>query len=161
MSNEKVIKDVQEKIQKAYEKLTKPAYTKKFAEFVKEDVKKRVRLGYGVKANLSPKQRLKAIEDSTIKQRKKLSQVGDLSQFTSPRRSNLTRSGQLTDSIIGLGMNREFIVEVEDSRNDGVTNSEIVSGQEKQGRPFLYITDLEKKRLNNLVKKAILEEIRK
>lgn len=161
MSNEKTIKSVQEKIDKAYEKLTRASSTKVFATFVRDDVKKRVRMGYGVKGNLMPKENLKPLKQSTIDDRKKLQGEGKLNAFTNPRRSNLTRSGQLTDSLVALGMNKEFIIEVQDARNDGKTNSQIVSGQEKQGRPFLYITDLEQKRLNNLVKKAILSEIRK
>lgn len=158
--NDAILDKVMKKIEKAYDTLTSKKYTKMFAESVADDVRKRVRLGYGVRANFASKEKLKDITEKTKIYRKRLRGKGELSEYTSPNRSNLTRSGQLTDSIIGLGQAKEFIVEVSDYRDDGKKNSDIVDAQEKQGRPFLYISNLEQKRLNSFVKSEILKLIR-
>lgn len=152
---------INKKIKDALKELEKPENTKLFADDVADDIRKRTRLGFGVPENKASKQKLKPLRPLTIKQRLELKKAGELDQRTTPKRSNLTRTGQLLDSIQGTKKKGEIVVEIKEGRKgERVKNSEIVENQEKQGRPFFYITDIEFKKLTRDIKKSILKIIR-
>lgn len=157
--NQKKIQEIAIKIEKSVKDIEKNSF--EYSEMLADDIRKRVRLGYGVSGDGLPRKKLKAITAQTIKARQRLKDKNKLHPMTSPGRSNLTRTGQLTDAIVAKKDSKKRIaVEIEENRDDGVLNSDIVLGQENEGRPFFYVTDLEKKRLFDLIKKQILKSIR-
>jgi hypothetical protein len=131
-----------------------------YAMFLSELIKKRTRLGYGVKKDGGEKSPLKALSKGYKKTRK---DSGKLSSLTSVNKSNLTFTGQLLNSLFGVGTSiGKGEVYIKEERNDGVQNSDIVDGQEKkQGRSFFYVSKLEKQQLANTARKDLLEYIKK
>jgi len=157
------------KLEKRFKGIISGAFSRErmdaYAMFLANLIKKRTRLGYGVKEEGADKQKLAALSKPYIKIRKdsRKNLRGVLSSETSPSKSNLTFTGQLLNAILGrnkgIGKGEVYIKE---QRNDGVKNSDIVEGQEKkQGRPFFYISKLEKQQLKNAAAKDLRDYIKK
>jgi len=135
----------------------------KYGNSLADDIKKRTRLGKGVKENFGKTHKLKPLTSNDyVEQRYDDKEAGRLSPYTSPERSNLTRTGQLLDSIRSKVISdNKFEIYVKDSRRDGVKNSDIIDGQEDQGRFFLYASNLEYKRIRDQFRKDIQENMLK
>lgn len=132
---------------------------------LRNDIVKRTRLGSGVRDNLKKKQKLKRL---TSKKYVKLrSSSSELSDLTKPSKSNLTFSGQLLDSLTPIS-NKAFegSIKIKETRKKLkhqktiINNSKIIEYQEVQGRPFFYVTDLENKRLEQMMKKKLKKYLR-
>lgn len=113
--------------------------------FIVSLIQKRTRLGYGVSQNGGDKKRLKGLTEGYIAQRARDKSKGRLSSFTSPGRSNLTRTGQLLDSLraeyTGSGSIR---ISPSGLRFDGrLSNLRVAQYQEDQGRVFNRVSKLE------------------
>jgi len=123
-------------------------------------VKKRTRLGYGVKNRGDKKDKLKALTSTAYKKHRKKS--ADLNrQYTKPNKSNLTFTGQLLDAITGRARGKKIEVYMKEDRDDGEKNSDIVGYQSDQGRDFFELTDKEIKGLRNQLKKDLIKLLRK
>jgi hypothetical protein len=89
-------------------------------------------------------------------------QEGGLHPGTSPKKSNLTRSGQLLDSEgvtkVGYGT---VSVGPSGSRADGKTNQEIAGYVSEGGRPFNHLSKVEIKRLQDSVKKQLRDALKR
>lgn len=145
-------KQIQEAIAKALEELESPRNMRKYAEEAARIVKVRTRLGYGVDREGGQKKKLKALSDSYVEQRKK----SKLHSETTPKRSNLTRSGQLLDSYGPTKVARgEAFVGPGGSRNDGKTNEEIAQYVSDQGRAFNNFSRLEAKQISDMISKDL------
>jgi len=119
---------------------------KRLAEGVAEQIRKRTRLGYGVDRSGAKQTKLKPLKSEKYIRRRQIARKGgELSGNTSPKRSNLTFTGQLLDAIKGKALRAgESVVYVDENRDDGVLNSDIIDGQENiQGRPFYHISKTE------------------
>jgi len=91
-----------------------------------------------------------------------LESAGGLSQFTSPRKSNLTRSGQLLDSVAGTNPTvRTVIVSPTGQRDDGKTNKQIGEYVSDAGRKFNNLSEIELKRLSDWIRLQAKAAIRK
>jgi len=88
-------------IKKIRDKILKKTFTRsnleKIAESIKDDIKKRTRLGYGVENNGDRKKKLAPLAESTKKSKRR--RKGQLSNQTTPSRSNLTDTGEMLDSL--------------------------------------------------------------
>lgn len=126
------------------------------ADMMKVIIKTRTRGGVGVQDNR--KKKLKALKKKTIKARERFP---NLSSETTPSTSNLTRSGQLLDSLEGIGLKESYKVQIKTGRNDGAKNDDIIRGQEEMGRTFLELSGGEKQELAREAKALILKEIKK
>lgn len=102
---------------------------------------RRTRLGYGVPDHLASKRRFTPLKDNYVKQRKK----SRLSSLTSPKKSNLTRTGQMLDSMKILRQtSNSVIIGPSGTRSDSrSSNSEIAQYNADRGRVFLNLSDLE------------------
>lgn len=120
----------------------RPDIFKHLGEFSIKLITRRTRLGYGVDEFLAPKRRLKPLSEKYVKQRSK----SRLSSFTSPKRSNLTRSAQMIDSLKIIRQTKSSVVigptgnRKEDST---ITNQEIAQYNAENGRSFMQLSDLE------------------
>lgn len=124
-----------------------------------EMIRIRTRLGYGVPRDDAKRRKLKSLQPTTIEQRILLSQRGLMSQFTRPRRSNLTATGQLLDSLQTIkARGKQVIIGPKGSRWDtDLTNPEVSEFVSRQGRPYLHLTALEVKKLARFYQNEIVK----
>lgn len=128
-------------------------FSRQAGEFVADRIKKRTRLGRGIDGPLKP------LSEPYKKARK--NRRSELSEFTSPRKSNLTFTGQMLDAISVLsatigkvrvgfyGFRKDF-----DGRS--LTNKKVAEYVSKD-RPFFGLTEPEERGL----KKFIVDRIKK
>ena len=133
------------------------------AEDAAERIKRRTRLGYGVKdgRRSGKRERLKETKESYRKARARDKKRGRLSSTTTVKKSNLTRTGQLLASIRGRSSGTAAIIETKGGRDDGRSNSEVAGYVAENGRPFFELTDKELKGLRNTIKKDLIKRLRK
>lgn len=114
-------------------------------EFMIEKIRVRTQLGNGVTDNLAEKSKLKPLSKKYIEQRKIFS---GLSTMTTPKRSNLTRTGSMLDSLKIKSMSKTAIrIGPSGSDRFGVSNSSKAYWQEKMGRIFLRLSFQEVKQI--------------
>lgn len=116
-------------------------------------IKKRTRAGYGVNANYGGKERLDALSPRYKKQRKK--NKSDLSSEARWNKSNLTKTGSMLDSLYAVVKKLTFRVTVRGEDRDNVSNREKAWWLEEGGRPFLYLSKIEIKRLTKELQKKL------
>lgn len=137
-----------------------PQFLDPIAVIAADLIRKRTRLGYSVAREGADRQKLAGLSEKYIEFRKK----SRLSQFTTPRRSNLTFSGQLLDSIKGRSTPRGIVVYLENQRSDPgkkkVTNAQIKDYQEKQGRPFFYLSRTEIINIERVYRQKVFNELK-
>lgn len=108
----------------------------------------RTRLGYGVQAQGSMRQKLMPLSAGYIAMRKKSKKSTSLSTATSPTKSNLTFTGQLLESIqTKKAQDGISWVGPIGYRNDGLTNEQVANTVSKT-RPFMFLSDLELLKIN-------------
>lgn len=143
-------------LDKYFKKLLDKKEYQVLAKLMAKIIKTRTRDGFGVKDNR--KKKLKALKKQTKIDR---AHFPNLSSETSPGLSNLTRSGQLLDSIEGIGLNSGCKVQIKNGRRDRSNNRDIIRGQEAMGRAFLELSGGEKNIIAKAAKELMLKEIKK
>jgi hypothetical protein len=114
-------------------------------DFLIEKIRIRTQLGYGVDKHLSEKTKLKPLSKKYIEQRKVMSY---LSGMTTPKKSNLTRTGSMLDSLKVKSMSNKAIrIGPTGSEMFGVSTSSKAYFQEKMGRIFLRLSSQEVKQV--------------
>lgn len=137
MTPEETMEKVIKRVDGAFIESTTRSTTQKFASMGATQIKARTRAGFGVRNGR--KIRLKPLAKSTIEQRKRTR----LSPLTSPRRSNLTRTGEMLRNIVGRGLRQRIVIRFSrETRRDGKRNSDIAGFVEKD-RPFFSLTNRE------------------
>jgi hypothetical protein len=151
-------KDLEIKLKAAVETLRSPAGMKKIGLRAVEMVRLRTRLGYGVAKQGAVKERLKSLSRPYVGQRAEFKGLSDL---TSPGKSNLTRTGQMLDSLdvksTGTGTVKYGPT---GERDDGLSNQE-VAGYVSEKRPFVNLSNVEEKRIQDSIGKDLREEMQK
>ena len=112
------------------------------AEYAISLIVKRTRLGYGVNVQFGSKQKLKKLSDGYIKRR---ARAKNLFELTSPKTSNLTMTGQMLESMRVLDrVNGKVSIGPTGARgNKQPSNAKVAAYQEKQGRIFNRVSQLE------------------
>lgn len=145
--------------------LTAPVMTT-LAKDVANQIKKRTRLGYGV-ASGGKQIRLKPLTEKYIETRQDFSE--NLSEATTPKRSNLTATGQLLDAIQGTGATAKAEIGFNpNSRRSGLTgrgargltNVKLKEYVEKI-RPFFGLTNAEVNRFVRALKGVLTQGAKK
>jgi hypothetical protein len=79
------------------------------------------------------------------------------------KRSNLTFTGQMLDALTFISTDKGARIFIKNTRRDDGknTNSEIADYVQKQGRPFLELSEKEVKIVQSSLARSIREEIRK
>ena len=149
-------------VKKVIPEITKPAQMRKYGELAAGMIKLRTRLGSGLAYDGADKQKLKPLKPSTVERRKSLKEKGRLSGETSPRKSNLTQSGQLLDSVQVTNAGVATVsVGPRGGRDDGLTNQKVAEHVTDAGRPFNSLSKIETKRLHDEVKRNLREAIKR
>lgn len=166
---DKFIKDFnrfEKRLESLQDRRLSASNTKRFGELtVKEIVRRTRRDGFGVDSR-GNKKRLKILQPSTIKNRKRYK--NNLSSKTRPGRSNATATGQMLDSLTVSGRRGGFKIflkpkrtrELSGSRSK-IGNDEVAFWYEKNGRQFLALTREEKRKLLDRVTKELNKDIEK
>jgi hypothetical protein len=150
----KTLKDLtDEKLNQILDELLSKASMKDLAESVREDIVKRVRLGSGVDKSGGKAQKLKPLSAPYVKWRRR--NKSSLSKFTSPKKSNLTKTGHMLDNLEAKAKLDKITLFF----SDDFANQK--AGWVSKLRPFLYLTDLEEKRLVERINQKIRELIKK
>jgi len=163
--------------------ITSPEAMRKIGDQAASMIKLRTRLGYGVQKDGADKEKLKPLSKTTIEVRK-----GNLAFFkspstgkpipyepddngakvrlhsdTRPSKSNLTRTGQLLDSVKVTKAGRGTVsVGPKGARNDGnLTNEKVGEYVTEGGRPFNNLSKVETKRIQDAVKKDLRDRIKR
>jgi len=153
-------------IKKELESLAKKKLAKKFVRELgnetAEQIKKRVRLGYGVERDNAPKTKFPPLSEKYVKYRKKKS--SRLGEFARPSKSNLNATGQLiksiTSEVLGVGKNASFRLFFKENRKkelDGgsarVKHRDLAGYVQENGRPFFFLAKFE----INKIKSSIVD----
>ncbi len=155
-------KRLRDAIKNALPDITKASQMRKYGELAAGMIKLRTRLGSGVAYDGADKQKLKSLKPSTVDRRSKLKEAGRLSGETSPRKSNLTQSGQLLDSVQVTNAGVATVsVGPKGGRDDGLTNQKVAEYVTDGGRPFNSLSKIETKRLHDEVKRNLREAIKR
>ncbi len=155
----KSIRDIFTRISKVVEAAAKPSELRPVGIFASDLIVKRTRLGYGVDRQFGNKQRLKPLSRQYVEKRRTLS---DLSDFTSAKRSNLTLSGQLLDSMTIIS-SKPGSVKLGPAGNhrSGISNASLADKLAKGGRVFNRISDLEYKQILRFYRRNFGDLLRK
>lgn len=130
----------QSKVSKALEDLVSPQNLKPIANDLAEIIRRRTRLGSGVDSSGGKKSPLKALKQSTVDSRKSKQTRGLLSDKTSPRKSNLTDTAQLLDSLQAKVVSKQIEISPVGNRKDGnLSNAQVGAYVESAGRKFLNL----------------------
>jgi hypothetical protein len=161
MANVKVkgATELQLALKEVAERLTSPKKMQEYGTFAAEMIRKRTRLGDGIASegqSRSNKSKLKELKPGTVKNRTRMKERGELSQLTTPKRSNLTATGQLLNSVEARDAKRASVkVGPRGSRTDGKNNEDIGGYVTDAGRPFNNLSKVEVKRLEDAIKKDL------
>lgn len=143
-------------MKKVFAELEKPELMKELGDAAAERLVKRTRLGRGVAEPEGESFPLKPLSDGYKEARKK--NKGDLSELTSPGKSNLTRTSQMLSSIKALKPNRGTIkIAPTGKRSESNLTNEDVAGYVSRERPFLNLSKPEVAGLTRLVREKIDE----
>ena len=150
----KDFKDFEKQLKDKLKELTSASAMKEIGLFAANLIKKRTRLGYGVAENLGERDKLLPLSDKYVELRR---QLDDLSEATTPGRSNLTKTGQLLDSMTAYNAKQgEVTVGPQGTRNDSnLSNEELAVEVAKAGRPFNNISLAELKQINQELLKRL------
>lgn len=175
-------KRLQDAMNQAIDQILSPENMRKIGKQAADMIKLRTRLGFGAVKDGAEKEKLKPLTKTTIEQRKgniaffKSPSTGkpipykpdsngakiQLSNQTSPSKSNLTRTGQLLDSEQVISASRANVaIGPKGGRNDGKTNEKVAQYVTDAGRPFNNLSKVEVKRLQDAIKKDLRDRIKR
>ena len=120
-------------------------------------IKKRTRDGRGLAKPGGVPRPLKKLSKNYIKQRRRMR----LSPFTSPTKSNLTRSGRMLASLRTTIQGNRVVVKPTGVSREGIKNEKIAEYVADQGRPFLNLSALETQKLLKEYQKALDRGLKK
>lgn len=139
------------------------AMLQEFGEAMRDMIYRRVKAGKGLTSDKvsvggNSLTKLKELSPGYQRYRRKK----DLGPFGSARRSNLTFSGELLESIIVKITGKGVTVEIEDVGHSHFQGGmrKLADKVSKEGRPFFGLSDTEVKILDNFVRRKIRERIR-
>ena len=130
------------------------ASIKQLGAYALELIKKRVRAGYGA-TDSGQRQRLKPLSKNYRERRKRMT----LSPFTTPGKSNLTRSGRLIGGLRVLSRGGLVRIEPTGRSREGEQNTKVAEFVSAD-RPFLNLTTDEERKLVKFYRDKILDQIK-
>lgn len=141
MSVKVQIDAVTKRIQKLFDEAKSKKILGPVANEAIKIIVRRTRLGYGVKREYGERERLKKLSPRYMVQR---SRSRRLSPTTGPRKSNLTFTGQMLESVkVIKPKDGRIVIGPKGYRTDGKTNEKIAGYQVDQGRVFMNLSRLE------------------
>lgn len=165
------LRKFQQRFKVSLNKLLNPSFLNQLGLEAKNIIYKRTKSGYGVKNGI--KSKLKPLSPAYILQRK--GKVGFttkdgkevnfkikkpiLGSFASAQRSNLTKSGQMLDSITFKVTKNGVTVYIPDSKRSDTdkSNSEIAKLNQDNGRNFFELSDDEVTKIQRIITNKLRE----
>ncbi|HXF29112.1 MAG TPA: hypothetical protein VN457_04620 [Chlamydiales bacterium] len=137
----KSLRNIFSRLEKSVNEALARSQMEDLGHFAVDLVVKRTRLGYGVDKQFGTKSPLQGLTLNYIKRRKKIG----LDKTTSARKSNLTNTGQLLRSVDIIDAKKGSLRFGPTGRraDSSATNLEIADFQERKGRIFNRISQLE------------------
>lgn len=155
------VKDLVKKITKELEQTVKSkVFYDEIGEEVSTQIRKRTRLGYGT-TKTGSQAKLKPTKTSTQKAKQLKKKQGKLSDQTTPKKSNLTDTGQLLDSIQHKASLQKVVIDFKNPRKDSEIGNKELAKHVQDDRPFFGLTNPEKNRLKRLIEKKIQEMVKR
>jgi len=168
---DKLIKKLEE-LPEVIDEYTKTEDFKAMAQSIVDGIVKRTRLGYAVKKFNGARGKFVGLAKSTIENRKRY-QSNLKKDSTSVKRSNLTATGEMLDSMKWESKDNKIIIYLEGDHkktlsgkppNKSIKNSELAkfmeegdSSRNRPARPFFNLSNTEV----DLIRKQIARDIRK
>jgi hypothetical protein len=153
------------KLERVQDQWLKSEDGKKFAGDVVAQITKRTRLGKGVAQEGGEYEPISGLEGSTIKTRKRYQK--NLSEFTRPKKSNLTATGQMLEAITYRIQQGGFLFFFKSGRRNrelsggpGKTSNAEVARHVGERRPFFNLSRSEMNGYAVRLKREILKLIR-
>lgn len=139
--------EIEKKLNSLLKEMTSKSNLKKIGLFAASLIKKRTRLGYGVRLMNGSKEKLKKLSDSYKKQRKNM----DLSGKTTENRSNLTQTGRMLDDLTAwINANGSATIGIEDAE------SYLKMGwAHETGREFNLLSEAEIKQIRQYIENML------
>lgn len=125
------------------------------AQGLAEDVKLQTRLGSAPPVMEGEKKKLAPLKSRTVKKREYMQEAGKLSSDTTPKRSNLTMTGKMLDSLYGYSKDNKIIVEIGDTNRKEIAAYLHEGTPKMEARPFLNLSRLQIKRLTDAINKTM------
>lgn len=144
-----------------------PTQMKRIAGLAEDEIRVRTRLGKGVATPNGPQGAFAPLKPSTIESRKRAKIRGDLSNESSPSKSNLTSTGEMLDSLRGTATGKgKAVVKPTGTRDSGLTNEKLASFHERgtpkmRKRPFMNLSSLQVDRITDEVRRDVLARVKK
>jgi hypothetical protein len=157
-------KKVTSRIEKALNDVVGKKAMIAMGQFARELIVKRTRLGYGVEDNFAPRKKLGALKASYVKQR---SMFEGLDSTTRPKKSNLTRTGEMLESLESKYVRKGLVlIEPKGARNRKVAlyNTQEVTyanGYTKPARIFNRVSDNEYRQILRFYRKTFGDLLKK
>lgn len=140
MSNAQIdLKKFTDKVKKGLQKTISAKEMQKIAAYVIAEIKERSRRGFGTASATRAggvEKRFPALTKSYIDRRKRIK----LSPFTTPSKSNITRSGRMLASLRYKTKDGAARIEVTGKSREGRDNQDIAGYLADQGRYFMNLT---------------------
>lgn len=119
-------------------------------------IKSRTRNGYGVVEDNAPATRLPGLSESYKKQRKRLARQGKLSPDTTPNKSNMTKTGELLDTMVVSVKGDTVTVSP-----NGKKNAKKAKYNAEKGRVVYNLSKKENQAIRRIVNEKIKTDIKK
>lgn len=158
---DKDIKDLPADLQKLFDSMFDQKTLQEIADWIRGTIYKRTKSGKGLsKQNRAiggaSNDKLKPLSDSYVQQRAKTV----LGPLASPKRSNLTFTGELLESIDAYVKGTQVIVEIPNIQHgSGIPLQKLLDFVE-EARPFFGLSDTEKKTLDSMISRMIRDKLR-
>lgn len=158
----KDIRYLESELKKFIESIVTKQMKLEWAQYVADTIYKRTKSGKGLTQNKTSVggnslKKIEPLSDGYVNYRSRRV----LGPFASARRSNLTFSGELLESIVAKIAGDAAIVEIQDTQHStGIGMRELAQVVSDKGRPFFGLADNEAKALENYVKRKIRDKIR-
>lgn len=140
--------EIESKLKEVLNKMLQTSILQKIGAMAAAIVKKRVKLGYGVKDQGSEKEKLMKLSEGYVEQRKKK----ELPSTTKASKSNLTLTGQMLDN---LSATVKETGNVEIGFQDAFAHDKATWNTEK-GRPFNNLSKAEIEQLKRIIEKELV-----
>lgn len=147
----------QKYMQSLYEEFGSTATLREVGDYAADRIAKRTKLGKGVAGEGQEAFPLKPLSEGYVKARKRKRTSGTLDNTTSPKKSNLTLTGQMLRALQVLQvLPYKVIVGVKStSRTDSDLNNSEVAGFVSKDRPFLNLSKAELNGIQSLIRKIM------
>jgi len=132
---------------------------------IAEDIVKKARAGYGAEEDNTKEKRFAPLAASTIKRRKRLKDIGRLSNLTKPSKSNLTETEHMLDNVSYSTKLSGVRIFVKNDVQNGVSAKQKAKYAHRETRyrpkrPFMFVSRTNMRKALRLMEEARDEYIR-